>query len=162
MEGCIMLKRMAKLFQETFHQWGEDNATRLAAALAYYTIFSIGIIMLLFAMIFKLLPDVKIAWKDVWLGAGITSVLFNLGKFLIGFYLGHSNVSSTFGAAGSLAILLIWIYYSAQILFFGAEFTKVYINQYGSNVKLEADTVRITEKERAKQEISHPETIEKI
>lgn len=124
-------------------------------------VISFGIITLLFATIFKILPDVKIAWRDVWLGAIITSVLFNLGKFLIGFYLGHSNVSSTFGAAGSLAILLIWIYYSAQILFFGAEFTKVYISQYGSKVKLEADTVRISEKERAKLGISQHESIEK-
>lgn len=114
-------------------------------------VISFGITTFLFAMIFKLLPDVKIAWKDVWLGAAVTSVLFNLGKFLIGFYLGHSNVNNMFGAAGSLAILLIWIYYSAQILFFGAEFTKVYIEQYGSKVKLEADTVKVTEKERVKQ-----------
>ena len=83
-------------------------------------IVSFLVITLLFAMIFKFLPEIKIAWKDVWLGAAVTSVLFSLGKFLIGLYLGRSEVGNTFGGAGSLAILLIWIYYSAQILFFGA------------------------------------------
>jgi len=89
-------------------------------------IISFVVVTVLFMMIFKFLPEVKIAWKDVLLGAAVTSVLFNLGKFFIGLYLGRSSVGTTFGAAGSLAILLIWIYYSAQILFLGAEFTQVY------------------------------------
>jgi membrane protein len=78
------------------------------------------------AMIFKLLPDVTIAWRNVWLGAAVTALLFTAGKSLIGLYLGRSAVASAYGAAGSLVVILIWIYYSAQILFFGAEFTKVY------------------------------------
>jgi membrane protein len=102
------------------------------------------VIMALFAMIFKFLPEVKIAWKDVWLGAAVTSALFSLGKFLIGFYLGRSSVGNTFGGAGSLAILLIWIYYSAQILFFGAEFTQVYANHYGSKIVPDPDMVKVT------------------
>ncbi len=89
-------------------------------------IISFAVVTLLFMLIFKFLPEVKIGWKDVALGAAVTSVLFNLGKSLIGLYLGRSSVGTTFGAAGSLAILLIWIYYSAQILFLGAEFTQVY------------------------------------
>jgi membrane protein len=96
-------------------------------------------------MIFKFLPEVHIAWKDVWLGAAVTSILFSLGKFLIGLYLGRSNVATTFGAAGSLAILLIWIYYSAQILFFGAEFTQVYANRYGSKIVPDPDMVKVPE-----------------
>lgn len=91
-----------------------------------------GVITLLFALIYKLLPDVSIAWHDVWIGAAITAVLFNIGRLLIGFYLGNSSVGSTYGVAGSLVVVLIWVYYSAQILFFGAEFTQVYARTYGS------------------------------
>lgn len=97
-------------------------------------IISIGVITVLFALIFKFLPDAEIAWRDVWLGAFVTALLFSLGKFLIGLYLGNSAVASSFGAAGSLVLLLIWIYYSAQILFFGAEFTQVYANKFGSKI----------------------------
>lgn len=95
---------------------------------------SVGVITILFALMFKFLPDAEIAWHDAWIGAFITSVLFSLGKAAIGIYLGNSAVGSTFGAAGSLVLLLLWIYYSAQILFFGAEFTQVYANQYGSKI----------------------------
>lgn len=119
------------------------------------------VITLLFGMIFKFLPEIKIAWKDVWLGAAVTSVLFSLGKFLIGLYLGRSEVGNTFGAAGSLAILLIWIYYSAQILFFGAEFTQVYANRYGSKIVPDPDMVKLTEIERAEKGIPHEEKMEK-
>jgi len=87
---------------------------------------SLGAITVLFAMIFKLLPDVKIGWGDVWVGAFVTALLFNLGKFLIGYYLGRSSMVSIYGAAGSFIILLLWVYYSAQILFFGAEFTRLH------------------------------------
>jgi membrane protein len=118
---------------------------------------SLGVITLLFAMIYKILPDADIAWKDVWLGALVTALLFNLGKYAIGLYLGQSNVGTTFGAAGSLAILLIWIYYSAQILFLGAEFTQVYANRFGSKIVPDEDAVKITEDERAHQGIPHKE-----
>ena len=87
---------------------------------------SLAIITLLFAMILKVLPDVKIAWRDVWVGAFVTALLFNLGKFLIGFYLGRSSMVSVYGAAGSFIVLLLWVYYSAQIVFFGAEFSRLY------------------------------------
>ena len=119
------------------------------------------VITFLFAMIFKFLPEIKIAWKDVWLGAVVTSALFTLGKFLIGLYLGRSEVGNVFGAAGSLAVLLIWIYYSAQILFFGAEFTQVYANRYGSKIIPDPGIVKITEQERAQKGIPHQETMEK-
>ena len=81
---------------------------------------SFVIITALFAMIFKLLPDVKMAWSDVWLGAIVTAVLFTIGKFAIGLYLGHSSMASSYGVAGSFVVLLVWTYYSARILFFGA------------------------------------------
>jgi membrane protein len=124
-------------------------------------IISFIVITFLFAMIFKFLPEIKIAWKDVWLGAAVTSALFSLGKFLIGLYLGRSEVGNTFGAAGSLAILLIWIYYSAQILFFGAEFTQVYANRYGSKIVPDPDMVKLTELERAEKGIPHEKELEK-
>jgi membrane protein len=97
-------------------------------------IISIGVITVLFALIFKFLPDAEIAWRDVWLGAFVTALLFSVGKFLIGLYLGNSSVGSSFGAAGSLVLLLLWIYYSTQILLFGAEFTQVYANKFGSKI----------------------------
>jgi membrane protein len=88
----------------------------------------------LFAMIYKFLPDVRIQWRDVWIGAALTSLLFTVGKFLIGLYLGRSGVSSAYGAAGSLITVLLWVYYSSLIFFLGAEFTQVYASQYGSGV----------------------------
>jgi membrane protein len=100
-------------------------------------IISIGVITVLFAFIFKFLPDVNIAWRDVWMGAFVTAILFSLGKMLIGLYLGNSAITSSFGAAGSLALLLVWVYYSAQIMFFGAEFTQVFANKYGSKIHRE-------------------------
>lgn len=86
---------------------------------------SFGIVTALFAFLFKYLPDVKVHWRDVWVGAAVTSLLFTVGKSLIGLYLGHSALNSTYGAAGSLMALLAWIYYSSQILFFGAEITQM-------------------------------------
>ena len=91
---------------------------------------SLGVITALFAMIFKMLPDAKIRWRDVWVGAFVTALLFNLGKTLIGLYLGRSSVVSVYGAAGSLVVILLWVYYSAQILFFGAQFTRVYSEKH--------------------------------
>lgn len=93
---------------------------------------SLGVVTVMFAMIFKFLPATKIEWRDVWVGALFTSVLFNLGKSLIGLYLGQSGVTSAYGAAGSLVVILLWVYYSAQILLFGAEFTQVYSTRFGS------------------------------
>lgn len=96
---------------------------------------SFGVITLLFAMLFKVLPDAKIAWRDVWIGALLTALLFNLGKLLFGLYLGRSSVTSAYGAAGSLVVVLLWVYYSAQILLFGAQFTQIYSNRYGSHIE---------------------------
>jgi membrane protein len=95
---------------------------------------SFGFVTLLFALIYKYVPDVEIQWRDVWVGAALTSILFTLGKYLIGLYIGTSGVSSTFGAAGSLITILVWVYYSSLIFFLGAEFTRVYATQYGSGV----------------------------
>ena len=93
---------------------------------------SFGVIAALFAMIFKVLPDVRLDWRDVWLGAAVTALLFSIGKTLLGVYLGRAGVTSVYGAAGSFVLVLLWVYYSAQILFLGAEFTEVYSRRYGS------------------------------
>ncbi len=112
---------------------------------------SFTLITLLFALIFKILPDADIAWRDVWLGAVVTSLLFTIGKFAIATYLGRSSIQSSFGAAGTLALVLVWVYYSAQILFLGAEFTQVYANKYGSRIVPDRNAVPISEEARAKQ-----------
>lgn len=96
-------------------------------------IVSLGVITALFAAMFKILPDVKIRWHDVWIGALCTGLLFNFGKFLLGFYLGRGSIGSAYGAAGSFVIVLMWVYYSAQILLFGAKYTELYANKFGSH-----------------------------
>ncbi len=93
---------------------------------------SFGVITALFAMIYKVLPDVRMHWRDVWLGAAVTALLFTVGKALIALYLGRAGAASVYGAAGSFVLVLLWVYYSAQILFLGAEFTEVYSRQFGS------------------------------
>jgi len=95
---------------------------------------SFAFITLLFALIYRYVPDIRIRWRDVWIGAAITSLLFSVGKVLIGIYLGHSSVTSAYGAAGSLVTLLLWVYYSSLIFFFGAEFTQVYASKFGLGV----------------------------
>src|ERR1019366_4381669 len=95
---------------------------------------SLGVIALLLAMIFKLLPDADVAWRDVWIGAAVASLLLTTGKGLIGAYLARSTVASAYGAASSLIIILTWVYYSAQIVLFGAELTHVYARQRGSRL----------------------------
>lgn len=118
---------------------------------ALNSVISFAVITGAFALIFKLLPDVKIAWWDVWLGAAVTSLFFTAGKFLIGLYLGKSAVASAYGAAGSLVIIVVWVYYSAQILLFGAEFTKVWTKRRGSGFKVEKTAKAVTAEARAEQ-----------
>jgi membrane protein len=96
------------------------------------SVLAFGVIACLFAVIYKVLPDAPLSWSDVWIGAAFTAGLFSLGKYAIGLYLGNSAVASSFGAAGSLIALLLWVYYSAQIFFLGAEFTKQYALEFGS------------------------------
>jgi membrane protein len=117
-------------------------------AMALFLIFDMAVIVLLFAFIFRYLPDAKIVWKDVWMGSALTAVLFVLGKFILALYLGSGAVGSAYGAASSLITLLLWIYYSAQILLFGAEFTQVYANTYGSLVEPKKHAVKIEVTER--------------
>ncbi len=104
-----------------------------------------GVITFLFGMMFKILPDVRIPWRDVWFGAVLTSLLFSAGKYLIGLYLGRSSYSSAYGAAGSLVVLVVWIYYSSQIIFFGAELTQAYSRWRGTRIAPQHGAIAKTE-----------------
>jgi membrane protein len=119
----------------------------IVIALAVYVIFDFAVVVVLFAMIFKFLPDVKVQWRDVWLGAVITAILFGIGKWLLGFYLGSGAAGSAYGAASSLITLLLWVYYSSQILLFGAEFTQVYAAQAGRVLRPSEYAVRVATKQ---------------
>jgi len=124
---------LSKWWQALFHGWGHRGAfiINLAASLILSTA--------VFAMIYKLMPRVQIDWRDVWIGAVVTALLFITGKFLIGLYLGRSGISSRFGSAGSLIVVLLWVYYSAQAFLFGAEFTWAYSHKFGSRRGQPAD-----------------------
>ena len=112
-------------------------------------VLTFAVISLLFAAMFKVLPDAKVGWRDVWVGAVATALLFVIGKFLIGLYIGQSDPGSTFGAAGALAVLLVWIYYAAVILLLGAEFTQAWMKFHGREIEPEEGAVRVVEtKER--------------
>lgn len=123
---------------------------------------SFSVITFLFAVIFKYLPDVNISWSDVLIGAMITALFFTIGKYLIGVYLGKGTFSSAYGAAGSLVVLLFWIYYSSQILFFGAEFTQVYAKHYGSRIRPADYAVFVTKDAMAKQGIISKSDLEDL
>jgi membrane protein len=119
----------------------------LSIAISVYLIFDFAVITTLFAMIFKILPDVKTRWNDVWIGAVMTAVFFSVGKWALGLYLGSGTAASAYGAASSLITLLLWIYYSSQILLFGAEFTQVYASEFGPPIKPDKYAVKVERKE---------------
>jgi membrane protein len=108
---------------------------------------TLAAVTLLFTIIFKVLPDAIIRWKDAFVGAVFTGLLFILGKFLIGIYLGNSNISATYGAAASIVVILVWVYYSSIILYFGAEFTEVYARDYGGKLRPSDTAVYILKRE---------------
>jgi membrane protein len=119
--------------------WGPAFGGWERVAESIDVLLALGLSTLLFAVVFKTMPRVRVAWKDVWIGAALTSLLFVLGKFVIGAYLGRSGVSSVFGAAASLVLVLLWVYYSAQIFLFGVEFTRVYAHRFGSRRSLQGE-----------------------
>jgi membrane protein len=117
---------------------------------------SLGVATVLFAFIFKVLPSTRIAWRDVWVGAFTTAVLFEIGKYLIGLYLGKSSTTQAFAAAGSLVVLIAWVYYAAQIFLLGAEFTKVYAHEHGSRKAMQMPTANAEEGAPATQAVPEP------
>jgi membrane protein len=116
-------------------------------AVSVYLIFDFAVVVALFGMIFKVLPDVRIRWRHVWVGAIMTALLFVIGKWALGLYLGSGTAASAYGAASSLVTLLLWVYYSSQILLFGAEFTQVYASEFGGSLEPSRYAVRIERKE---------------
>jgi len=124
-----------------------------AMAFVIYLVVDLGLVVLLFAGMFKYLPDVEVRWQDVWVGSAMTALLFLVGKWALGLYLGSGAAGSAYGAASSLVTLLLWIYYSSQILLFGAEFTQVYANRFGAGGKPSKHAVAI---ETTEEEISAP------
>jgi membrane protein len=129
----------------------------IVIAVGVYLLFDFAILVLVLAVIFKILPDAKIRWRDVWVGAVITALLFALGKWALGLYLGSGSAASAYGAASSLITLLLWVYYSSQILLFGAEFTQVYADHFGARVVPDkyAVAVKRTEVEEPKKTAGH-------
>lgn len=124
----------------------------IVIAVAVYLIFDLAIVVLVLGVIFKVLPDAKIRWRDVWIGALITALLFAFGKWALGLYLGSGSAASAYGAASSLITLLLWVYYSSQILLFGAEFTQVYADYFGARILPDEHAVAVkrTETEQPK------------
>jgi len=119
----------------------------IVIALIVYWVFDLGMIILLFASIFKFLPDVRIQWRDVWIGATMTAIFFAIGKWALGLYLASGGAGSAYGAASSLITLLLWVYYSSQILLFGAEFTQVYASRAGREIKPDEHAIRVETRE---------------
>ncbi len=118
----------------------------IVLALAAYWVFDLAVVILLFAIIFKFLPDATVQWRDVWIGASMTAISFAAGKWALGLYLGSGSAASAYGAASSLITLLLWVYYSSQILLFGAEFTQVYADRAGRGAQPDEHAVRVATK----------------
>jgi membrane protein len=143
------------------HTVGSSSAVAQWTAFAIDLVLSTSIITVLFAAMFKWLPDATISWGDVWLGGFVTAVLFEIGKYLLSFYIGHAAPGSAFGAVGSIVVMLIWVFYSAQILFFGAEFTQVYANSFGTHIVPASNAEPLTEEMREQAGIPHSPTVRK-
>lgn len=127
------------------------NALNIFISLAFITV--------IFGLLFKVLPDAKIKWRDVWVGAVITTALFTIGKYVIGFYLGNSSFNSAYGAAGSVVIILVWVYYSTTIFLFGAELTSVYAEEFGSKIRPYDTAVKVQMVELEKDEQNKTTTV---
>jgi len=132
----LLVSLIVNGIMEAFGERLEKMFPQIAVVVIYVInlVLTLGVITFLFAIIFKVLPDAKIKWKDVTIGAIVTALLFMLGKFGITYYIGTSNIGSTYGAAGSVIVILVWVYYSAIILYFGAEFTKAYATHFGNRI----------------------------
>lgn len=128
--ALLLFSLFATTFLAAVGGWWFDRSPLVVHAIEFFT--SFVVITLLFAMIYKILPSRRIAWSDVWVGAAVTSLLFWLGKYLIALYISHAAVDSRFGAAGTLVVVILWVYYSSQVFFLGAEFTREYALEHGS------------------------------
>lgn len=141
----LIVNAFVELMQERLTQFFDAASVYIFRGINYVILYVI--ITSLFAIIFKVLPDAKINWKDSFIGAAFTAILFLVGKFLIGYYLSHSNIGMTYGAAASIVLLLLWVYYTSIILYFGAEFTKVYTIEHGGGIEPDQAAVFIVKQE---------------
>lgn len=143
--ASILIEAVLGNFRDLLVGFFSDYTVYLMVVASSIT--NIAIVSLVFALVFKLLPDAKVRWKDVWVGSIVTTILFMIGKNLIGIYLSSSNLSSTYGAAGSLVVLLLWVYYSSVIFLIGAEFTKAYSLRVGKEIIPKKNAVKVIRKE---------------
>jgi membrane protein len=141
----LVINAMMDVFIDRLKVWLQNFTVYLIYGINLLIIW--GVTTLLFAILFKVLPDGKVKWRDALRGASFTAILFMIGKFLIGFYLGKTDVASAYGAAGSIIVILLWVYYSSVILFFGAEFTKEYAFLYGTRILPNSYAVQVEHKE---------------
>ena len=145
----LVVNGLILALSDTLTRYFPDIAVIFAEALNF--IISLGVVAVLFGVIFKVLPDAKIGWKDIRWGAIFTALLFMLGRYLIGLYIETTSTGSTYGAAGSLIVILVWIYYTAAILYFGAEFTQVYAEHYGIKIEPADYAVYVEQKEKERE-----------
>lgn len=152
----LVMDTLIVMFQERL----SDNlgGITLVIVTVLNVVMSFLFVALLFGLMFKMLPDAKIRWRDVWVGSLVTTALFTSGKFLIGLYLGNSSLNSAYGAAGSLVIILVWVYYSALIFLFGAELTYIYTKDIGSGIEPYSNAVRVETIEIEKKQPAPPNT----
>jgi membrane protein len=145
--------RRSGLFYDLFHRIENylPFSSTLIAGMDF--IVSLLIITLLFASLFKILPHADLQWRHVWFGAFVTALLFVIGKTAIGFYIGQSDLATSYGSVGSLIIILIWVFYSAQIFFFGSEITKVYVQKKGQIITPSSDAVKIERVEKEQEKL---------
>jgi len=160
----LAVHALVDLLHEKLRNFFDEATVFIFQGMNYFILFLV--ITSLFAIIFKILPDAKIRWKDAFVGATFTAVLFIAGKFLIGLYLGNSNIGVTYGAAASVVIILLWVYYTSIILYFGAEFTKIYTMNFGGGLVPEKTAVfiikqEVTELTPSKEEIAEMEEKQK-
>jgi membrane protein len=137
----LLLDAVLVVFQDIVARYLKDVTLYLVNGINL--VISLGFVMFIFGMIFKVLPDARIRWRDVWVGSLVTTILFTAGKYLIGIYLGNSSLNSTYGAAGSLVIILVWVYYSTLIVLFGAELTSVYAKEQGAEIRPYSNAVKV-------------------
>lgn len=156
---ALVLEALLVAFSDKLKEFFPDITVYVFQGVNFIITFMIT--TLLFAIIFKVLPDARIKWKDVLVGAMVTAGLFMIGKFLIGYYLGQSTLGTDYGAAGSVIILLLWVYYSSIILFFGAEFTQVYAYRYGSRITPRSYAVWVEQKEIERRDSEHWQSLRK-
>jgi membrane protein len=137
----LLIDTVLVVFQDIVARYLKDVTLYIVTGINL--LISLGFIAFIFGMIFKVLPDAKLRWRDVWVGSVVTTLLFTLGKYLIGIYLGNSSLNTTYGAAGSLVIILVWVYYSTLIVLFGAELTSVYAKEMGSEIQPYSNAVKV-------------------